>query len=213
MPGRPRAQAQEREPRRAVQPCGLLVVSAHTTATPTSRGAPRGLRGPEAAPVDLERRHRVPRHEVVGEREGQPELAGELGAEVARAEQPDRGLVAAPRHRGDAREGAGEEARAARRAAAGRSSADASSAAPQGERGELVGARRTPDPEVDPSGVQRLEHPELLGDRERRMVRQHHAAGADAYRRRGAATWAISTSGAELAIPGMLWCSATQCRQ
>jgi len=39
-----------------------------------------------------------------------------------------------------------------------------------------VGAGSAADPEVDPPGVQRLEGAELLGHRERRMVRQHHPA-------------------------------------
>ena len=82
--------------------------------------------------------------------------------------------------------------------------------APQRRGRDLVGAGGPADPEIDPARVQRLEHPELLGDHERRVVRQHHAAGADPDRlgaRRPA--WA-STAGDELAMPGMLWCSATQ---
>ena len=72
---------------------------------------------------------------------------------------------------------------------------------------------RAADPEVDAPGVQRLEHPELLGDHERHVVGQHHAAGADPDRRSvSAASVAASTAGAELAMPGMLWCSATQWR-
>ena len=81
----------------------------------------------------------------------------------------------------------------------------------QGGRGHLVGAGRPADAEVDAPGMERLEHAELLGDDERRVVGQHDAARADADACRCTeARWAISTAGAELAMPGMLWCSATQ---
>ena len=49
----------------------------------------------------------------------------------------------------------------------------------------LVRARRSPEPEVDAAGVQGLEHRELLGDDERRVVGEHHAAGTDGDARRG----------------------------
>ena len=44
----------------------------------------------------------------------------------------------------------------------------------------VPGAR--PMPRSIRAGIERLEHPELLGDDERRVVRQHHAAGADSDR-------------------------------
>ena len=81
-----------------------------------------------------------------------------------------------------------------------------------GEPGRSPGAR--PMPRSIAAGVQRLEHAELLGDRQGGVVGQHHAAGAEAD---GVdvteARCASSTGGDELAIPGMLWCSATQCRR
>ncbi len=43
-----------------------------------------------------------------------------------------------------------------------------------------IRARRAPEPEVDPAGRDGLQHAELLGDLERRVVRQHHACAADA---------------------------------
>ena len=55
---------------------------------------------------------------------------------------------------------------------------------PEGPQRQLVGARRTPHPEVDPARVQRLQRPELLGDHERRVIRQHHATRADTNRLR-----------------------------
>ena len=56
--------------------------------------------------------------------------------------------------------------------------------AAQRQGGALVGARGAAEPEVDASGVQRFERAELFGDYQRRMVRQHDAAGADADRLR-----------------------------
>ena len=49
-----------------------------------------------------------------------------------------------------------------------------------------VGARRAAEPEVDASRVQRLERAELLGDHDRRVVREHDPAGADPDRLRAA---------------------------
>ena len=72
-------------------------------------------------------------------------------------------------------------------------------------------ARGAADTEVDAVGVERDERPELLRDDERRVVGQHHPAGTHAVSSTSRpATWAIITAGAELAIPGMLWCSAIQ---
>ena len=42
-----------------------------------------------------------------------------------------------------------------------------------------VGARRAAEAEIDAAGKQRLQHLEALGHHQRRMVGQHHAAGAD----------------------------------
>jgi hypothetical protein len=50
--------------------------------------------------------------------------------------------------------------------------------------GQLVGAGRASDAEVDAPRVQRFEHAELLGDHERGMVREHDSAGAEADGRR-----------------------------
>ena len=52
--------------------------------------------------------------------------------------------------------------------------------------------------------MQRLQHPELLGDDERGVIGKHHAARADADRlgRRGEV--GDEHGGEELAIPGML---------
>ena len=45
--------------------------------------------------------------------------------------------------------------------------------------GQSVGARGAAEAEVDAIGVQRGQGAELLGDNQRRMVGQHHAARAD----------------------------------
>jgi hypothetical protein len=50
----------------------------------------------------------------------------------------------------------------------------------QGAGGERVGAGGAAEAEVDPARVERGERAELLGDHERRVVRQHHAARAHA---------------------------------
>ena len=50
----------------------------------------------------------------------------------------------------------------------------------------LVGARRASQAEIDAARIERLERAELLGDHERRVIRQHDAAGADADRARAA---------------------------
>jgi len=78
---------------------------------------------------------------------------------------------------------------------------------------DLVGARGAPDAEVDPAGMERLQHAELLGHHQRHV-------GWAASRRPSRPAWScrvgdvpISTGGAELAMPGMLWCSATQNRR
>ena len=43
-----------------------------------------------------------------------------------------------------------------------------------------VAAGRTPDREIDAVAVQSAQHAEVLGDLQRAVVRQHHAAAADA---------------------------------
>ncbi len=118
---------------------------------------------------------------MVCEGERQPEHPGELRAEPAGAEQPDRRHVAPAGHRHDARprlrpfeqpdqviellrEGLGGQPfhRAAQR---------------QGR--ELVGPRCAADPEIDPARVQGLQRAELLRHHQRSVVGQHHAAGTD----------------------------------
>src|SRR5690606_32616512 len=51
--------------------------------------------------------------------------------------------------------------------------------APQRPRGDGIRTRRAAEAEVDAARIERGKRAELLGDDERRMVRQHDAAGAD----------------------------------
>ena len=50
--------------------------------------------------------------------------------------------------------------------------------ATQRAHGRLIATWRAPKAEIDTTGVERIERAELLGNHQRRMVRQHHAAGA-----------------------------------
>src|SRR5215204_4869003 len=119
------------------------------------------------------------------EGEADADLRREPAAIVARPEQPDRRQRRVGGHRRDRPEGVAlgeasipedqllqalEEIVAAARLLQ----------TSEREGGELVGAGRAPEAEVDPAREQRLERLEALGDDERRVVRQHHAAGADA---------------------------------
>ena len=72
---------------------------------------------------------------------------------------------------------------------------------------------RAAEAEVDAPGMHGLERAELLGDHERRVVREHDPAGPEADVAVCAATWAMSTLVAEDAIVAMLWCSAYQIRR
>ena len=70
--------------------------------------------------------------------------------------------------------------------------------------GGAVGARGAAETEIDAAGKQRLQHLEALGDDQRRVVRQHHAARADADVFVTAAICPIITSGAGLATEARL---------
>jgi hypothetical protein len=79
--------------------------------------------------------------------------------------------------------------------------------------GAHVAAGRAADAQVDAARRQRVQHAELLGHLEGRVVRQHHpgAADADACRVR-AAMAASRISGAVPTMVGRPWCSLTQKR-
>ena len=120
------------------------------------------------------------------ERVRQPEHRRELRAEQARAEDPQRDVRAGAGYRlhGLARGRGGQEALQLEHVLRERVGAREIAAKRTGR--QLVGAGRAAEAEVDPAGVQRLERPELLGDHERRMVREHDPARADADRLRPA---------------------------
>ena len=110
----------------------------------------------------------------------QSEHRRELGAEQARAEDPERYLRAGARCRLHrlARLRIGEEVLQLQDVL--REGVGACRVAAERTDRELVGSRCAAEAEVDPAGVQRRERAELLGDHQRRMVRQHDPAGADA---------------------------------
>ena len=153
---------------------------AHSTETATMAwGWSRRTEGRNVDAVLLERLVHLVGGEVVGEGEGEPEHAGQLGAEGGRAEQPHLGEVAPPGHRcrvGDGPVGVdqvvdqldhvlGEGVR---------------TGSPVRRRARAVtwsvpGAR--PEPQVDAARVEGLEGGELLGDDQRGVVGQHDPAG------------------------------------
>ncbi len=139
--------------------------------------------------VQGQRGQRVDGAEVVREGEREAEQAGHLGAVAARAEQPHGRLVAPAGHRGDLRErvilrpAAGEEAEQVHQLLGEVVRGQPLRRPAQRRRRGLVGAGRAPDAEVDPSGMERLQHAELLRDHQRHVVGQHHAAGADPHGR------------------------------
>src|SRR3954468_3428541 len=124
----------------------------------------------------------------VGERVRQPALAGPDRALVRRAEQPGLGRLRPAGERADvARERVPvREAVVVVREELGELLGEVvgrglPAVALEGERRHRVGARRAPDAEVDAAGVQPGEDAEGLRDLQRRVVREHHAAAADAY--------------------------------
>jgi hypothetical protein len=85
----------------------------------------------------------------------------------------------------------------------------AAALASQRPHGALIGARRTAQAQIDAIRIERSQGAELLGDHQRRVVRQHDAARPE---RR---SWCRRPDGRSaprwrLAMPGMLWCSASQ---
>ncbi len=122
---------------------------------------------------------------MVGEGKSGADHGGELRAVSARSEQPDRRQ----------RHVLGHRAYRAERMAFGEAAvleqhqllealqevvvAASVLASPQRVGGDGIGAGRAPEPQIDAPGKQRLQDLEALGDHERRVVRQHHAARAD----------------------------------
>ena len=170
-------------------------------------------RGLEAVAVERDRLHQLRRREVRGEGEGQAERRGELGAEQAGAEDPDRHVARRRRaRRGRSWPAAlvreGPSARA-RRAGTRRRRASGCGAAPARW---LVGARRAAEARGRCGrGSSDASVPNCSAITSGAVVGQHDAAGAHAdrarcRRRRGrsARRWR------RWRCPGMLWCSASQ---
>ena len=174
------AQPQCRFPRRCAQAESILVGLGGEHVEP-GHGVGLGelLRGSERVVVGVERVHQGSRREVRREGVRQSEHRGQLGTVETRPQDPDGDVLTAARDGPDvvirprlmqvalqlddiAREvvGVAVEVSAKR------------------ERGPLVGAGRTAEPEIDASGIQRIQGAELFGDDERRVVRQHDAPGA-----------------------------------
>ncbi|EGJ75035.1 putative LuxAB-like protein (oxygenase) [Streptomyces sp. Tu6071] len=197
--GAARAQAEHAERARHDLAAGLsLVVGGERGDADQRVRLVEDRRGAEVLAVEVERRDRVLRGEVVREGEGQAEHRGELGAESGGAEEPQRGAVRglhAARRGG--LDGPGDRVDTAVGVAVGevvveeagqlgdlrrevvRALAGAFGAA-QCLRGGAVGARGAPEAEVHAVGGERLQRPELLRDDERRVVGQHDAARAEA---------------------------------
>ena len=126
-------------------------------------------RGHEVLAVEVEGQQRAAGVEVVREGEGQAELPGQLGAVVAGAEQHDRGRVsggrrgrkAVPHAVGATR--VAEQPHQVNQVARELLGAQAGRGTAEGGGGAGVGAGGTAYPEIDPAGVERLEHGELFG--------------------------------------------------
>jgi len=135
----------------------------------------------EVVAVEPDRLMHVARREVRGEGIGQTLGGGQLSAEQARTEQPDRHVAVHPGHGDHALIGLPRAEQQLQfldvlRKVVG----TAHTVAAQGVGGELVGARCTAKAQVDAAGIQRLQRAELFGDHQRRMVGQHHPAGTEA---------------------------------
>ena len=128
---------------------------------------------------------RVMRREMMRERKTHPDLGGEFRTVVAGAEQPDRRQRRIVRHRHHivvgmaSRKIAGLPQRQFMQPLEKIVALAAVEPAAQRVRGGAIGAGRAAEAEIDAAGKQRLQHLEALGDHQRRMVGQHHAAGAD----------------------------------
>ncbi len=133
-------------------------------------------------------RHRFDRvisRKMMRKREAHADLRGQFRAVVAGAEQPDRRQRRIVGHRHHivvgmaGRKIAGLPQRQFVQPFEEVVALAAIEPAAQRVRGGAIGARRAAEAEIDPAGKQRLQHLEALRHHQRRMVGQHHAAGAD----------------------------------
>ena len=147
---------------------------------------PRERRGgPKAFAIERNRRPQQVGREVGGEREGQAQRGRELRAVEARAQQPYGHLQSGPRNRADPLAGLdGLEVPLQLHDVTREVVGARLEVAAQRACGQPVRPRRTSEAELDAPGEKSGQRAELLGDHERRMIRQHDAAGADADRLR-----------------------------
>ena len=114
------------------------------------------------------------------ERVRQPKRRGKLRTEEARAQDPDRHIETRTRHRTHRLAGLRGPKIVLELDHVAREVVDVPrQSSPERVGGALVSAGCPPDPEVDPARMERFERPELFGDDEGRVVRQHDTAGAD----------------------------------
>ncbi|MND56981.1 hypothetical protein D3C80_481010 [compost metagenome] len=129
--------------------------------------------------VDADRLVHVARREVRGKGVGQALLPGQLGAEEAGAEQPDRHMGVRARHRDHLLPRlTGAKERFQLLDVPRKVVGAAQAVTAQRASGELVGAGSATKAQFDAARIERGEGAELLGDHQRRVVRQHDAARA-----------------------------------
>jgi hypothetical protein len=75
---------------------------------------------------------------------------------------------------------------------------------------QSIRAGRTSHTKIYAARRYRFQYTKLLGDFERRVVRQHDAGAADSYARCGRRDGSHGTSGAVPTMLSLLWCSETQ---
>src|SRR3954447_8262255 len=166
------------EGRRQPRGFGVCIRSNHADADHRMRVG-EAFRGLEIRTIELQRLHQVIRREVRRKRERHTQRSGELRAEKARPQQPDRHVEA------DSRDRAYLLARLKRPKVrpellyvAHEVLFGSGKIAAERARCRLVRAWRPPDSEVDPVWIQRLQRAELFRDDKRCMVREHYTARA-----------------------------------
>ena len=117
---------------------------------------------------------------MAGEGVGEPQLSGQLGAEQAGAQKPDRHAQAGARHGADGLVLGGRFEPLDQFDHVARKLVGAFEIATQSARGGAVRAGRAAQAQVDPVGEQGLQRAELFGHDQRRVIGQHDAARADA---------------------------------
>ncbi len=182
LPGPPASQIQERLLQRGEVATGFGVrIRCEHVDREHRVGSVELFRRLERRPIHFQRAHHLVRREVRGEGVGQAERGGDLRAIQAGAEDPQRHFEAFAGHGAQRlafdlwREVGLQLLHIVRELLGSRSEIPAQRACR-----ELIRSRCTPEPEIDSIRIQRCERAELLCDDQRRVVRQHDAARADA---------------------------------